>query len=299
MIDLERKIELAKHALKFGNNVVYLEKEENEYIDKCLDILLKTGNGYFDLDDEGKEIFILFSNIQRIKDGDIQRSVFRYDSCKNAFMSVEGKYIWMSSVKDFNDPFEGTLHADYENEGEYAGIIKENHKRNVEAAGVFCCSKENNDIKMWSHYADKHKGVCLEYDILKDSKTFDFVNSPEYINSPLLRVDLYQALNDQKSSLMQGSLLTKSDLWENEKEQRLIKLESAGKKIEINPDCLKSVIFGLKCEKEKKEELIKKMREKGYNKNTEIKKAVKAENTYKLNIENIGVLSDPLEELTR
>jgi len=41
------------------------------------------------------------------------------------------------------------------------------------------------------------------------------------------------------------------------------------------------------------------MREKGYNKNTEIKEAVKAENAYKLEIKPIGVLSEPLEELTR
>ncbi len=328
MINLERKIELAKHFPKSERNEVCLEKEENEYIDKCLTVLQKTSENNFDLSDEEKEIFILFSNIQRIKDGDIKRFLFRYSSYERAKESIEEKQIRMSSVKEFNDPFEGILHADYENASEieifryfyepikfnnnalfklkkdlenvekrkeYAGIIRENHKRNVESSGIFCCSGINDSIPMWSHYARSHSGICLEYDILKDSELFDFVNTVDYTEKFPASVSWDQAQKD----FLKISLMTKAVLWRNEEELRLIKLESAGKKVDINPDCLKSVIFGLKCEKEFRNELIKIMREKGYNKNTEIKEAVKAENAYKLEIKPIGVLSEPLEELTR
>ena len=30
---------------------------------------------------------------------------------------------------------------------------------------VSCFSKNNNSILMWSHYADKHRGVCIEFDV--------------------------------------------------------------------------------------------------------------------------------------
>ncbi|HRI59001.1 MAG TPA: DUF2971 domain-containing protein [Saprospiraceae bacterium] len=33
--------------------------------------------------------------------------------------------------------------------------------------GVFCLSSKNDDILMWAHYADLHKGFCLGFLILK------------------------------------------------------------------------------------------------------------------------------------
>lgn len=32
------------------------------------------------------------------------------------------------------------------------------------AVGVFCASTKRDDILMWAHYADSHKGICLEFD---------------------------------------------------------------------------------------------------------------------------------------
>lgn len=330
MIELERKIELIKHDLKFKRNVVYLKKEENEYIHKYLVVLLKTAANDFDsLTKEEFEIFILFSNMKRITDGEIPRYIYRYDGCDNAKKSIEGKYIWMSSNLNFNDPFEGILHGDYENakdseivnlyskifsysESEVLGLIKdsekrkdyverikEHHKKNVSNAGIFCCSEINDSITMWSHYAEKHKGVCLEYDVLEDTSFFQFVKKVSYTENFPEKATLSEILNNLDNSLLYISILTKSAYWEKEKEVRVIETNQKGK-IEIkNLDCLKSVIFGLNCEKKFKRKLIEIMREKGYNKNTEIKKAVKAENAYKLNIETVGTLNDPIINLIK
>ena len=32
---------------------------------------------------------------------------------------------------------------------------------------IICLSKEYNDILMWSHYADSHRGICIGYDASK------------------------------------------------------------------------------------------------------------------------------------
>jgi hypothetical protein len=34
----------------------------------------------------------------------------------------------------------------------------------VDKAGIVCFSQVRDDILMWAHYADKHKGICFEFD---------------------------------------------------------------------------------------------------------------------------------------
>jgi len=342
MIEFNRKLELLEILFKakeidgeyFSEEFEACEEEEKQFLSICLDLLVRNNKteGKIPLSKKGEEFLIFLFNYGRIRDGKISRYIYRYDSCENAKKSIEGKYIWMSSNSSFNDPFEGILHADYENaqdadivefymaqkwtEAELINLIndlkdnekrkiiiegmKNNHRNNVTAAGIFCCSEINDSITMWSYYAQKHEGVCIEYDILKDTAAFEFVIKMKYTKTFPPKVPLSQAKEgiDNEKSLLNVSLLTKSDCWENEKEVRIIKTFKTGK-IEINPDCLKSVIFGLRCLKKDKEEMIKIMLEKGYNKNTEIKKAVKAEKEYKIVIEKVGVLGDPIKELIK
>jgi len=42
-------------------------------------------------------------------------------------------------------------------------IAKRNHNFRFEK-GVACFSAKNDDILMWAHYADGHRGFCLEFD---------------------------------------------------------------------------------------------------------------------------------------
>jgi hypothetical protein len=32
------------------------------------------------------------------------------------------------------------------------------------SVGIYCVSTNYDDVLMWSHYADSHKGICLEFD---------------------------------------------------------------------------------------------------------------------------------------
>ena len=87
---------------------------------------------------------------------------------------------------------------------------------------------------MWSYYADKHTGVCVEYDFSKlftsCANSFLFpVNYSE--NRPLLDIqNLYnpvtqQVYNDRIAEAFPSvmkSWITKSKEWEREKEWRLI-----------------------------------------------------------------------------
>ena len=34
----------------------------------------------------------------------------------------------------------------------------------ISKAGVFCVAERPDNLLMWSHYGDQHKGICLEFD---------------------------------------------------------------------------------------------------------------------------------------
>ena len=102
--------------------------------------------------------------------------------------------------------------------------------------GIECFTKSPTDVLMWSYYAEKHTGICVEYDFSKlfSSLPNAFLFPVYYSESrPLLNLEsLYnpvtkQVCNDKVAeafpSLM-WSWITKSLEWEREKEWRLISL---------------------------------------------------------------------------
>ena len=42
--------------------------------------------------------------------------------------------------------------------------LRKGLQEEVDGAGIVCFSKVRNDILMWAHYADKHKGLSLEFE---------------------------------------------------------------------------------------------------------------------------------------
>jgi hypothetical protein len=62
-----------------------------------------------------------------------------------------------------NDPWE--WRSVYSDDGFTQEAIEETHRQIVEDYGVTCFGEFWNNILMWSHYADKHRGICLGFDI--------------------------------------------------------------------------------------------------------------------------------------
>lgn len=103
-----------------------------------------------------------------------------------------------------------------------------------EQVGIECFTQSPTDVLMWSYYAEKHTGICVEYDFSKlfTSCSNSFLFPVCYSEKrPLLDMqNLYdpishQVINDRIfeafPSIMR-SWITKSKEWEREKEWRLI-----------------------------------------------------------------------------
>lgn len=95
---------------------------------------------------------------------------------------------------------------------------------------IGCLSQTNKSILMWSHYADKNQGICIEYD-LKNSKICPFVYPVIYKPNP---IDFSRLCNTNLSEFdidmaVFLSTIIKNNVWEYEEEWRIV-FPFAGKK---------------------------------------------------------------------
>lgn len=179
--------------------------------------------------------------------------------------------IYASDFKHLNDPFEATyidamddVFALMNRLGLDKNASLQETWHNIqsfrEKLGVFSLSLSRNcypdNELLWAHYANSHKGFCIEYDIdkLQDSEQFVFnvnrVESIKYCKTPptITVADIY---SDDLLIKLFGS---KSLSWQYENETRLI-YSTFGLKT-YNPFALKAVYFGLNMSKARQDHII-------------------------------------------
>src|SRR5208337_4824681 len=88
------------------------------------------------------------------------------------------------------------------------GFIAEMAKR----YGVLCFSEDKADVLQWSHYADRHKGICLGFDVSGGEGKFGRV---QYVT------ERFPFPKQPDEPFMWKLLSTKSEAWKYEKEWRV------------------------------------------------------------------------------
>ncbi len=83
---------------------------------------------------------------------------------------------------------------------------------------VYCLGLDAGNLLMWAHYADDHRGICLEFD-LRNDVLCGALRCEYFPEFPLMRV--YD--NSEEANLL--ILLAKGDAWAYEQEYRLIAQE--------------------------------------------------------------------------
>jgi hypothetical protein len=206
------------------------------------------------------------------------------------FNNLRKRCLWFSKPETFNDPFDCDinfeivnltpenlkllyehmraslqdkkafdnkfLESEHTNEGfrEYARKLAsmgiEEYKKKWVQKGVACFSEKNDDILMWSHYANAHQGFCLEFDTTFSPFIEDTSVKVQYSNSypPLNLTDI---LNRNLPPLPKNLFGTKSSHWSYEAEWRV--LSSKGDiEYPYNEAALTGVYFGCKIKEDDK-----------------------------------------------
>ncbi|QQA75157.1 DUF2971 domain-containing protein [Pectobacterium parmentieri] len=167
-------------------------------------------------------------------------------SFQNAISNIALQRIKISRFSDLNDPFE-LLGVDLSNRIDRKKFREIKEKVNNEK-GLICLSDNWKSPVMWGHYADKHRGIALGFDIdEKIVKKVNYSNNLHKINSMADKIDI-------TNEFIENLMTTKFSSWAYENEKRIfIKLsnnknegglffEPFSEKIK-----LKNVILGPNC----------------------------------------------------
>ena len=134
--------------------------------------------------------------------------------------------IYMSSPDDFNDPYDSAICNDFTgwlgDDLVYKGFFESLKKNILELRSetfISCFSERWTSMLMWSHYADFHRGICIQYDFslkhrIKDDTIFLDIHPVVYSNN------IYTISNERYN--LQASVFVKAKDWMYEKEWRII-----------------------------------------------------------------------------
>lgn len=124
--------------------------------------------------------------------------------------------------------------------------------------GVTCFSENVDDILLWSHYADMHKGFCLEFDtqvpIMKGQPNTKLYKVKYPKSNSYRRLNIRDILN--KFDVLEVLLTTKSHHWHYENEWRIFCDEGGSKAYPFNLNALTGIYFGYKMPKEYKDVIV-------------------------------------------
>jgi len=143
------------------------------------------------------------------------------------------KKLFFGYAEDFNDPFEFSMVLNLKNyKTSYSKLYSK--KLNVRFT-VFCVvGKESiNNTLLWSHYADSHKGICIEFTPNYESSKSPFKNLEKviyYDKIPKLR---YESEGDLREFVIKV-INAKAKCWEYENEWRSIIRKDFGEKVIIS-----------------------------------------------------------------
>lgn len=207
----------------------------------------------------------------------------------NSFRILQERKIYFSSPSEFNDPYDCCLNISHALEEARLIALQGGDKKLIEklnalakapdffkkidsdvaGSGVFSLSKTNDNILMWAHYADSHRGFCIGFDFYKRFQTF---NGPEkiigmenikyYKNNPYLAFlrDFFKrssgtTYNDFWQEALIHGLISKSFYWRYEKETRIIR--GVPGSVDIRPDEIREIIFGLRIDPKEESKIRK------------------------------------------
>ena len=121
--------------------------------------------------------------------------------------------------------------------------------------GVVCLSEKYDSPLMWSHYANQHRGICVEYAITEPSMhaahKVDYGQSRE-LPASAVRDWLLDTHSAARNVVERACLLTKSQEWAYEYEWRLLGPKGMGESPRIE-----SITFGLRCPLELQYAIVK------------------------------------------
>lgn len=131
-------------------------------------------------------------------------------------------------------------------------------KLTLQCFGVCSFSEVSNDILMWSHYSDSHKGMCIEFNRSTENMLCH-ARPIEYPDDDIFPyINYWLGPNENQLDELVKIILTKSKHWKHEKEWRLIQRPDEideyyrGHSVTCPDEMINGIIFGLRMNSKEK-----------------------------------------------
>jgi hypothetical protein len=172
----------------------------------------------------------------------------------------------------------------FHRQAKFMDDLSKDIQRMVSKRRICCLTRDPTSTLMWSHYAENHHGVCLEFGVDNDpSLRLCKFSMPR--NYPLWIPHEFEAQQDRTIEM----ILTKAEAWGYEREFRLISVPNAPvlSSLRVQDDffalpsgALKSVIAGYQADYDAINAIVK-----THIPDLPVKRAVRVPNHYRLEIE--------------
>lgn len=142
--------------------------------------------------------------------------LYHFTKAEYAFDNLRNRRLKIAQLDDLNDPFElksvnlcNPLHAQaFDGTDKFEGFKPEMAR----LYGVLCFSEDKADVLQWAHYADRHKGICLGFDVSGIEGKFGRV---QYV------AERFPFPEQPDEAFVWKLLSTKSEAWKYEIEWRV------------------------------------------------------------------------------
>lgn len=218
--------------------------------------------------------------------------------------SIKENCFYAPSIEELNDPCETLVYTDKfnfqtglvkllgNNSQEHLDIVKDalqNLINRREKIGIYSLSKTYNDELLWAHYANSHKGFCIEYDldILINTYKYDNIYSfpVTYSNKPP-QIGISEVSKQDGSSIIKKIACIKSKRWKYEKEHRII-IDRFGE-YAYKYNAVKAIYFGLRMNKKNKADIMNILQGRGI----AYYQMIQVSNSYKFDAEPVNDIND-------
>jgi hypothetical protein len=140
--------------------------------------------------------------------------VYHFINKEYGMEDLKSRHLKIATINDLNDPFD--LFAVNASDEIIRRSFQKIRKMLAEQHGLLCFSADWHNPVQWSHYAEKHRGLCLGFDI-PDGHLSKVIYSRK-----LLEVDAQRILTNRQLDFETATklLLTKYSHWRYENEVR-------------------------------------------------------------------------------
>ncbi len=138
-------------------------------------------------------------------------------------------------------------------------------ERNYQKFGICCLTPTNDNLLMWSHYSDNHRGFCVGVNMVK-LKELQYIFSEKRHILDLVKVtytEIMPEINFFSSMISERwhqdimtLLSTKSEHWSYEQEFRLIYWDHIDTAVNIGHNAIAEVVLGCRVNQEDKKNVL-------------------------------------------